>query len=454
MTRGARRLALGAAAAFAAVILGALIVGRAPPSGRTSRSATRVGHKAFYELLGTLGYRVRRFERGVERLPERRSVLVALEPGAFLLREGGRFAQPMLQWIESGNGAVLTLGPDPDRGAELDDRGEAYGGLARRVVSSAQSVEEAAARRAEDQTPQQARERVAGRAARDRSRTSWSPSHLSRFLELSLRQDRLQRGLVDGPCPLTGPLAESVGAGGVLLTRPRVWSLDRPGEQGLEVLLAACGAPVALGLTRGSGRVVLLSEPRLLQNGAVSRGAHARLATRVVEHVAQRVGTRALFIEEFSHGGREVAHAGALLVSTRARWPTAQLLLVMLVAAWAWSGRRRAPVPLPRKDRRSRGEVIDAMAELYRRTGDVRGAAERLVQVSKVRIAESLSSPGALTASAPAVAAATGRDLEEVARLLDASGIDTVDELVARAEALRQLRLDLVRHTPSRAARS
>ena len=95
---------------LAPLLLGVLFVGPTPPAGRTSRSATRVGHKALYELLGAYGFRVRRFERGVETPPAEPAVFVALEPGPSLFREGGQYARGLADWIARGHAALLTLG--------------------------------------------------------------------------------------------------------------------------------------------------------------------------------------------------------------------------------------------------------------------------------------------------------------------------------------------------------
>src|SRR5688572_2362254 len=82
--------------------LGILVVGTGAPAGRNSSSPTRVGHKVFFLLLEQLGYRTALFERGLETPPRERAVLIAVEPGPALLRDGGRYAQGLLDWISQG----------------------------------------------------------------------------------------------------------------------------------------------------------------------------------------------------------------------------------------------------------------------------------------------------------------------------------------------------------------
>ena len=366
--------------------LGALIVGPTPPAGRTTHSVSRVGHKAFHMLAQRVGFTVRRFARGVEQPPTDRAVFVALEPGPFLFREDGRYAKSLLDWVGEGNGALITLGPDPDRDAELDDRDDLVGRVTKRAQAQVEAVEKRA-REASGRADGGGKagsgrrpiETSARRGAREVS-SAWSVSNLAGFIGQPLTRDRLDHPATE-PCTLTGTLAASLGSEGLTLTRPRVWADHR-----MTPVLLACGQPLILEYRHGNGTILLLSEPRLLHNAKVGEIAHARIGVRALEHLASRVDSRVVYFEEFSHGGREASSVFELAWTTAARWPVAQFLLVALIWVFAVSGRRRSVVPVERPGGRSKSEVIEAMATLYARTGDFAGVGARINELTLHRL--------------------------------------------------------------------
>ena len=440
---------LGAIAAITVVpmALGVLVVGPAPPSGRNTRSATRVGHKAVHRLFEHLGYRVRRFERGLERPPPDGSSFLAVEPGPFLFREAGRFARPLVDWIRAGNGALITLGPDPDRAAELDDRGQILPELTEKAVEIAKEVaREVRARR--DVRPPGDRddpgETAPGSSGVDSPSGTWRVGHLAALFSLPLAAGRLAGATSDAPCALAGPLANELGSDPkAVLTRPRTW--EATGSAELRTLLSACGEPIVFEARLGKGRVLFVAEPRLFHNGRIRSGAHARLAVRLVERLARHVGSDLVYFEEFSHGGREIANIFELAVRSKARWPLLQLLVVAVVWVLFAAPRRRSIVPLPQPSRRSKSEIIDGMATLYSRAGDVPGAARRLCEVSRGRLARSFGLVGEDSRSPRSVAVAYerrfGTPAARVSALLSPEGVRRPKELLERCRALRSLRL-------------
>lgn len=427
-------------------LLGALIVGGKAPVGRNSRSSTRVGHKALYLVLEELGFRVRRFERGVETLPEEPAVLLAVEPGPALFRERGRFAGGLVSWIEKGNAALVTLGPDPDRAAELDDDTGELGTRAEQAIRLARDLRDQARARAEKSAEPGEKERAgvhetAGEALDPNE--SWGSVNLLSLVDLeALDETRLDVDLTT-PVPLTGTLAASLeGTPELALTRPRVFVELRSPDRPYERLASAGGRPLLIELTLGEGRLLLLSEPRMLQNVALSRAAHARLAVRAVERLAAHTGTDRILFEEFSHGGREAASVVDLVFTTRARWVAMQLVFVLSIWLLFVVWRSRSVVPFEAAPRRSRDEVIDAMASLFLRANDTRGAAERLVELTRRRLQAALP-PGAESHLDSLVASRTGRAREEVQNLLDPGAVTSERALVQRAERLRALRAAL-----------
>jgi hypothetical protein len=200
-------------------------------------------------------------------------------------------------------------------------------------------------------------------------------------------------------------------------------------------------------LVVGKGKLLLFSEPRLFQNGAIDRAAHARLAVRALERIAEHAGTKRVLFEEFSHGEREAGNVFELALGTRARWATLQVVLVGLAWVLFVAFRRRSIVPHEVPPRRSRHEVIDAMASLYLRSGDTVGAYVRLVALSRLRIARSLGL-GAQSASAEDLARAVRlrkdeKRGEELRACLAEKDAVSSRALVEGARRLRAVRMDL-----------
>jgi uncharacterized protein DUF4350 len=473
----ARNTLIGAATFLVPIALGVLLVGPAPPSGRTSESPTRVGHKALHALAEALGYEVHRFERGLESLPEEPSILIAIEPGPSLLRDSGRYAGPLARWLERGHAALLTLGPDPDHGAEVDDRDQLFGDSAKKAIAYAKSVERNARERAKATDRGRKRAPASPRrpasdlepgpdledsdtedapSSRVEAWDSWDIRHLAAFIGAEVVDQRLIDLDLAKSATLSGALAEAIGPSPAIhVTRPRTFRVLPAREDGAretrftrpEPLLLAGGDPILLELEIGRGKLLLLSEPRLLQNGAIARAAHARLAVRAIERLAAHAHTNKIYFEEFSHGAREANDVIALVLGPRARWPTLQILAVALVWVSFVAFRRRSIVPKEVPPRRSRHEVIDAMASLFFRAGDTEGAARRLIALSRRRIARILGVGAQAATTEELVRSAKLRagDLraEELRACLGDDGVGSRRALVERARRLRALRVDL-----------
>ncbi len=433
-------------------LLGILVVGPGTTSGRNTRSTTRVGHKVLALLYEELGYEVRRFERGIEAPPREPAAFFALEPGPSFLREGGLFAQGLLEYVREGNGALLTLGPDSDRSAEIDDRDQLLGASAQRAIAAARSLERRAKERAEKD--KQERKTEVG-AEEERSLLTmptsepgdpWDVEHLSRFLGVRIGEHRLLNVDRNTEVKLSGELAEELeGAAPVLeITRPRVFRFFT--EEHPKVLLSANGEPLLFEMSYGRGKLYVLSEPRLVQNGVVSRAIHAELAVRIAEKLTALNGKKVIYFEEQSHGAREAANVFELVLRTSAKWPLLQIVLATLLWVAYVAARRRTVVPFELTPRRSRHEVIDAMASLFLRSGDTEGAAARLGELSRRRIARALGAPR-LAADPQALATAASlrgkQDPAEVRACLSEVDVGSTTKLVDRAERLRQLRTKL-----------
>ena len=418
------------------LLLGVVLVGPSAPLGRNSRSSTRVGHKGLFLLLERVGFQVRRFERGVETLPDRPGTLIALEPGPALFRERGRFAEGLLTWVKKGNAALITLGPDPDRAAELDDHGGWVGNELQGVVTRAQNLRDDT--RAERKAP--TKPTPIGMSPLSSSTNdldpndSWDEIHMTSFLGLEgLLIDRLPSSSTVAVLITQSDL--NVGHGAELwLTRPRVWAgferLARPPD----VILSIGGRPVLLEMRIGEGCLLLMSEPRLFQNAALGRGSHGRIAVRAIERLTERVGATSVWFEEFSHGGREAKTVIDLALKTRARWVVLQLLLAVMAWILFRAFRNRSPIPFKPPPRRSRDEAIDAAASLLLRSGDIEGAARRLVELTRFSMV-------------PA-------DFDGDSSALKRTGVSTASDLVEHARALQKLRIEADRNVLAKAPKT
>jgi hypothetical protein len=450
-----RNAAIAVATFALPVALGILIVGPAPPSGRTAESTTRVGHKALYALLEGLGFEVHRFERGLESLPD--GVLVAIEPGPSFLRESARYAEPLRRWLEDGHTALITLGPDPDHAAEVDDRDQLFGDGVKKAIAYAKSIEKGARARetgttGDEKLPSRRTDLEDGdeiespNEGRIESWDSWDARHLAAFAKLSFVDGRLSTK-VGETSTVSGPLAGAIAGGGrasISATRPRTFRLiDR--SAGAHPLLVAGGEPILLELEVGRGKLLLLSEPRLFQNGAIDRASHARIAVRAVERLAEAGNTRRIYFEEFSHGAREASNVIDLAFGPQTRWITLQIAALGL----AWIGlvvfRRRSAVPFEVPPRRSRQEIIDAIASLYLRSGDYAGGWRRLIALSRLRLARAIglaSSTAGIEELVRAVSLRLGPSAgEELRRCLAPDEMRSRRAFVERARKLREIRM-------------
>jgi hypothetical protein len=430
------------------LLLGYLVVGPRTPVGRNSDSVTGIGHKAFRLLLEAQGWDVQRFGRGVEGLPALgRSAFVAMEPGPLLFREDGAFARPLLRFVEAGNGAVLTLGPDPDRSAESDDRAQIFGTEAGRAIRVARAVEEEA--RARQNAPVRTSttpSSVPGpRPTGGPDETdSWPASRLGAFLGLPLSEERLWTRTATLGAELTGPLALGLGESPRLaLTRPRVFGPITE-TSSVSVLLWADRQPLVVGIQRGKGRLVLLAEPRLLHNGAIGRATHARVAVALLDALALKGRARVIHLEEWSHGRADAQNIFGLVAGTRLKWLLLQLALIGGVLVVLVAPPRRRPVPKELPPRRAKHEAIEAVATLQLRAADLNGATAALITLSQRHLGRLLSPGQPLSTEALSVALAQrlGRSEAELQALFDPT-VPNLRAFVARARALQALRVQV-----------
>ncbi len=438
-----RPLAFGLVLFVVPLLLGYLVVGPRTPVGRNGDSVTGIGHKAFRLLLEAQGWDVQRFGRGVEGLPALgRSAFVAVEPGPLLFREDGAYARPLLRFVEAGNGALLTLGPDPDRSAESDDRAQVFGAQAGRAIRVARAVEEEARARQRDPVRTATAPKSAPRLLAPLDETdSWPAGNLGAFLGLPLAEERLYARTATRGAELSGPLAQQLGeAPRLALTRPRVFAPITE-TSSVSVLLSADGRPLVIAIQWGKGRLVVLAEPRLLHNGAIGRGPHARLAVALLQALELPTQARVIHLEEWSHGRSDAQSIFGLVAGTRLKWLLLQLALIGVVWVVLVAPPRRRPVPKELPPRRAKHEAIEAVATLQLRAADLSGATAALITLSQRQLARVLSFGRPLSTEALSVALAQrlGRSEAELRALFDPT-VPNLRAFVAKARALQALR--------------
>ena len=115
--------------------------------------------------------------------------------------------------------------------------------------------------------------------------------------------------------------------------------------------------------TYGKGRIIFLSDPFVVANNGVARGANLALAMNILRSMG--APERKIFFDEYHHGYRDESNP---LVNyfrgTPVPWLALQGLLLCLLVVYAYSRRFARPMPLPQLDRHSPLEFVGSMANL------------------------------------------------------------------------------------------
>jgi hypothetical protein len=124
------------------------------------------------------------------------------------------------------------------------------------------------------------------------------------------------------------------------------------------------GAGAALADFRyGKGRVIFLSDPFVVANNGIARGANLTLAMNILRSMG--APERKIFFDEFHHGYRSESNP---LVNyfrgTPVPWLLLQGLGLSLLILYTYGRRFARPLPLPQVDRHSPLEFVGSMANL------------------------------------------------------------------------------------------
>jgi hypothetical protein len=211
------------------------------------------------------------------------------------------------------------------------------------------------------------------------------------------------------------------------------------------------GNSVYLSMARHGGipPMVLLGSTSAPANDQVTDAANAAILLRTLGHSSRVVW--------YVPSREDVPAGDSGIVSLLPRWlgPVLALGAVAFLGLVLWRGRRfgrLVPEPLPVVVRAV--ETTESRGRLYRRARDAARAGATLQQATRTRLADylglprpgpSISSRGADQALVSAVAAATGRRVDEVGTLLLGTPPDRDDHLLGLAAELAALEKEVRR---------
>jgi hypothetical protein len=149
------------------------------------------------------------------------------------------------------------------------------------------------------------------------------------------------------PTPTPAPIDEEETAA---LTSPVVHLGDKDGA-------------VVADFDYGEGRVVFLSDPFVVANNGIARGANLTLVLNLIHMLGGK--ERAILFDEAHHGYRQTRNPlFSYFRGTPVLWALGQLLLLAFLVAFTYGRRFARPLPLPQVDRHSPLEFVGSMANL------------------------------------------------------------------------------------------
>lgn len=115
------------------------------------------------------------------------------------------------------------------------------------------------------------------------------------------------------------------------------------------------------------GRLIFLSDPFVIANNGIARGANLTLAMNLVRALSkgENEQRRKILFDEFHHGYRSQINPLVNYVrGTPAPWLLLQGVLLSLLIVYSAGKRFARPLPMPQMDRHSPLEFVDSMASL------------------------------------------------------------------------------------------
>ena len=146
----------------------------------------------------------------------------------------------------------------------------------------------------------------------------------------------------------------------------------------------------------GKGRVIFLSDPFVIANNGIARGANLNLALNLMDALGGE--KQKIFFDEYHHGYRSQGNALMnYFRGTPVPWLFAQLLFVAALIAYSYGKRFARPLPMPQADRHSPLEFVSSMASLQQAAQARDLALENIYPRFKTRLCRTLGLPAIAT---------------------------------------------------------
>jgi hypothetical protein len=376
---------------------------------RSSYNSGPTGVRAFYQLLEEAGYEVARWREPYRALSRktgeaRDAVLVVVGPFAGPMREE-RWVLPdeareLRQWV-SGGGRLLVVSRNPQ--AQFED-------AAINVQSSPADI--AANAPPEKLVAEDGDVLIAQPTALTRGVRGLAVSKLAsrlRFFPTGGREKVLTfPASPPGASPDAPPdappgsspdssTAESPTPAPTSPTPGAVADASPPELKAPVVHLGDDDGAVLADFEYGKGRVIFLTDPFVVANNGVARGANLTLALNLIHALGGTpgaAGRRRIFFDEYHHGyesqGRSVV---AYFRGTPVFGVFAQLALVAGLIAYTQGRRFARPLPLAQADRHSPLEFVGSMANLQQAAQARDLALENIYPRFRARVCRALGLP-------------------------------------------------------------
>ncbi|MCI0388745.1 MAG: DUF4350 domain-containing protein [Acidobacteria bacterium] len=354
---------------------------------RSSYNSGPTGTRALYQLLEESGMPVARWRENYSSLTAeaKDAMLVIVGPFQFGLKLTEEEAAALHGWVSSG-GRALVISRSP-----IEQFGD-------RVIHSEapekfhdwQSPPEQFIYEKSDELiaqPTELTRNVRGLALSDfASRMKFHPPEPAEKAEKAESAEKGEAGESADPDATKDPAQPSVDPGA---------TSDKVEEYSTTTLYAPVihlgdkdGAALA-DFTYGEGRVIFLSDPFVVANNGIARGANLTLTLNVLRSMG--APNRKIFFDEFHHGYHSESN---LLVNylrgTPAPWLLLQGLGLSLLILYTYGRRFARPMPLPQIDRHSPLEFVGSMANLQQTAQARELALENIYPRFKVKLCRRL----------------------------------------------------------------
>lgn len=357
---------------------------------RSSYNPGPTGTRALYQLLDETGYPVARWREGFGELQRKANgaLLIVIGPFAGVEELEDTEVEALQEWLNAG-GHALVISRDPAEqfgdytiNAQMQDN-----------LPAANTPPEQLVNTSSDELIAQPTELTRG----------------LRGLALSAFAARLKfsKPKTDDPPPAPPPTSQSdptenAEAEAAAKTEEQEIARKRMEEMAALHLSDKLRAPVIhLGdkdgalladFNYGKGRVVFLSDPFVVANHGLARGANLQLAFNLIN--ALRNEGAPIFFDEYHHGYHSEENALVRYFrGTPFWWVLGQLFLLGLLLVYSYGKRFARPLPLPQVNRHSPLEFVSSMANLQQ-TAQARDLAlENIYPRFKTRLCRRLGLP-------------------------------------------------------------